>query len=641
MKRLIALLLMITLAFSCHSAFAEAFSEMLGKADVFMAAEEYEKAIACYQIAQRIDPDDAEGFLGEAKIRLMLEQYDMAMSLADKALEINPVAPDGWLIKCRIDVLRGDISAFEADHLFASVCDVDMSADSLSIALMYAGAGMHEKAAAYFSLLELASLTEGQKTLYRRSLVAIGQWDQAEMPGLIPVSGRNDALDAMFEADALVLTKAETPSIDAGDFEFPAELWSAVGEDAPDDPYAEMEDYLLYADIVWLSFSPSKHSGLLVADGDTLIGCFKGKYHIIYPTQSRGVEDENGNLAQYSSLDIRRLLGEEGVVYSSDGRYAGIYNYRRMMVDFQWFIDPIVIDLSTGEMFLSATYKNKTREENAGAVTAATFSSDGRYLHYILFGMASKPAYRTSLYRYNLETSETEFCYSGSDFTYYPALAETRDGNFIILQDAIKGDEARGVYTISLQNGNWSGDEHKFDLTSKYWGCSGLRYSANSGYAVVDGLSSDQVFSAFKCFDPDQGFQGIEKYYAVSKENNQIVTLSADEIRALVDENANASGMAGAPSLTRSSPFHQIITLRMSPDGHYALLLTVHTGTPDDRHYTRHLYLVRLDDMAMREVSGVDPSDIRTDGDYPPVIEWNTDTILICTSSGVEAYQFQ
>lgn len=44
----------------------------------------------------------------------------------------------------------------------------------------------------------------------------------------------------------------------------------------------------------------------------------------------------------------------------------------------------------------------------------------------------------------------------------------------------------------------------------------------------------------------------------------------------------------------------------------------------------------------MREVSGVDPSDILVGvADYPPVLEWNTDTILILTSSGIEAYRFQ
>lgn len=151
MKRLIAWMMMITLLLSCHPAFAEAFSAMLEKADAFMAAEDYERAIASYQLAQRIDPEAVEGFLGEAKLRLMLEQYDLAMSAVDKALEIDPISPDGWRMKCRLDALRDDVAAFEADQLFASVCDADLSADALPIALMYANAGMHEKAAAYFS----------------------------------------------------------------------------------------------------------------------------------------------------------------------------------------------------------------------------------------------------------------------------------------------------------------------------------------------------------------------------------------------------------------------------------------------------------------------------------------------------------
>lgn len=639
MKRLIAWMMMITLLLSCHPAFAEAFSAMLEKADAFMAAEDYERAIASYQLAQRIDPEAVEGFLGEAKLRLMLEQYDLAMSAVDKALEIDPISPDGWRMKCRLDALRDDVAAFEADQLFASVCDADLSADALPIALMYANAGMHEKAAAYFSQLELTSLTETQKMLYRRSLLSNGEWEKAELLGLMAVAASD--LDALFEADMLVLTKAETPAINAADFAFPADMWSALGEEAPEDPYAEMEAYLSEADIAWLSFSPSKHSGLLTADGNTLIAYFKGKYHIVYPTHSRGVEDENGNLARYAEGTIGTLLGDEGVVYSNDGRYAGIYSVNNTLVNYSLFTDPIVIDLSTGEMFLTATYKNKPREGNAGAVTTAAFSSDGKYLYYMIYGTTSE--YRTALYRYDLETSETEFCHSGSSSTYYPALSETRSGNFIILLDAISLDEAPGVYTISFQNGSWSGSAHRFDLPRQYWQCSRLLYSANSGYAVVNGHSADLSVYAFQCFDPDRGFQDGEKYYAVSKENDQIVTLSADEIRALVDANENASKLDGVRVLPFSSPYHQIHTLRMSPDGRYALLLTVHPGTADDRHTTRHLYLVRLEDMAMREVSGVDPSDILLGGvaDYPPVIEWNTDTILICTSSGIEAYRFQ
>lgn len=96
----------------------------------------------------------------------------------------------------------------------------------------------------------------------------------------------------------------------------------------------------------------------------------------------------------------------------------------------QFILDPIIIDLSTGEMFLSATYGNRIMKEEAGAVTTATFSSDGQYLYYMLYGNTAE--FRTVLYRYNLQEKTTELCYSGSDLNYYPYLSETANGAFVV-----------------------------------------------------------------------------------------------------------------------------------------------------------------------------------------------------------------
>lgn len=646
MKRLIATLVLITLLTTCCTAFADAFSEMLTKADSYQSAGDNEKAIASYQLAQKINPESEDGYLGEARVRVILGEYDSAVSLVDKVLDINPVSVDAWRLKCRIDVLKNDIPSFEADNLFASVCDVDLSDEYLPIAIMYTNAGMYEKAVSYFSLLDMMQLDEPQKELYRKSLVASGNRDEAENLGLVSASVRNRTLDALFDANTLTLVKTAPPVIDADKFDFTTDMWAAMGVEEPTDPLSELAKYLPEAEITWLSFSPSGNSGILVADGHTPIALYDGRYHVLYPSHLRGVEDTNKNLAKYYSVRLQSLIGDEGVVYSNDGRYAGIYSVRHTLMYANFFIDPVIIDLATGEMILTATYKNRIREENAGAVTTATFSTDGKYLYYILYGNTSRSGYKTSMYRYNLETAETEFCYSGSDFTYYPSLSETADGNFIIIRDTFKTNELLGVYSISFQNGLWAGNEHIFDLPTKYWRCNRLFSSSNSGYALIPGSIGVGSVNAFKCFRPDEEFLGIEHYYAISKDGNKIVSMGAGDVSSIFDEIANnpmRNGDTMVPFDVRV-PFQTILTLRISPDGYYALLNTIDKGTADDPKTTYHLYLVRLEDMAIKEVWGVDPEDILVGSlgaNYQPVIEWNTDVLLINTSEGVQAYRFQ
>ncbi len=185
LKRFIVTVLLLALLTTCCCiAFADAYSDMLTKAREYQSEGDNEKAIVSYQLVQKINPESEEGFHGEAQIRIILGEYDVAMSLVDKMLDINPVSVNAWSLKCRIDVLKNDITAFETDSLFAEVCDADFSDDYLLIALMYANVGMFEKAVSYFSLLDMMSLSNEHKELYRRALVASGKRGNAEALGL-------------------------------------------------------------------------------------------------------------------------------------------------------------------------------------------------------------------------------------------------------------------------------------------------------------------------------------------------------------------------------------------------------------------------------------------------------------------------
>lgn len=309
----------------------------------------------------------------------------------------------------------------------------------------------------------------------------------------------NAQLDAAFESGNLTLVKSEFPAMHAENFEITDELCTMMGFENQNAFFTELESLLAEEDQPqWYSLSPAGNSGIL-----EYVCYYEGKYHIIYPSSTRGVEDEYGNLEEIFAwiygYGFSRYLGKEGVVYSSDGRYAAITNYTNTIEKNLLHYDPIIIDLSTGEMILTATYGDKLMKENSGFPTTAAFSSNGRYFYYMFIGNTTE--YRTALYRYDLQQDTTELCYSGSNYNYCPHLSETIGGDFLIICDTNNKYEAQGITQISYENGTWTGKDFMFDLISEYCYTNCLLYSSNSGYAVVpmrfSTLSQTCFFSAF------------------------------------------------------------------------------------------------------------------------------------------------
>ena len=126
------------------------YTAMLAKASDFESADELDKAMASYQLAQKLQPDAEEAYLGEARLRIRQAEYDAAQIVVGRILEKNPVSSEAWRIKCELDIVEGNIPAFEADVLYAEVCGADLSDDYMSIGLMYYHANDFEKASEYF-----------------------------------------------------------------------------------------------------------------------------------------------------------------------------------------------------------------------------------------------------------------------------------------------------------------------------------------------------------------------------------------------------------------------------------------------------------------------------------------------------------
>jgi tetratricopeptide (TPR) repeat protein len=628
-KRMVSAFIALMLLFTAPTLAQQ--TDMLEKAKAYMANGEYDKALASYELAQRAQPDSEEAYLGMAMLYTHLKKYDEALAVLDVALDIIPLSPGLWHAKCQVYILMEDVAAFEKSKVYAEVCGVDFTPDAVPIAMLYAGADLAKKAIEYFALADVGSLNDVQKKAYRRALAQTGRRDQAEALGLAAATRRDARLDQAFNADALILEETTWPTITADDFDFPDAMWQALETDIPAAPHAELAAVLsANPEIIVFSVSPDGNSALLTMNG-TAVGYYESKYRVLYPSRSKGVEDIYQNLDKYSKGIGHILRISDGVIYSRDGRYAAVYSTRLSLMNAQFFLDPIILDLSTGEMVLTATYANKRREDNAGVVTTACFSADGRYFYYMLIGNTTEDY--NALYRYNLAAETTELCCTIPYYAYYPQLSEMSDGSLIVLEDTPRANEHTGILQITPDGGQWRVAKHPFSLPMRHWYVQRLDYSANTGYALM-AIRPDRGF-AFMAVQPDDGYIGLNCYLAIRKDSNAVDVLTENDIIAALDKATRVESGIDAALL----PYHLVQKAVLSPDGHYGLILT--SNDTD----TAHLFLVRLEDLSCRKMAGIDPMSIqfgiKDGGAYHPVIEWQGDKLLIGTDKGIRLFQFR
>ena len=495
------------------------------------------------------------------------------------------------------------------------------------------------------------------------------------------ISSFDSELDARFEEDQLILEETETAglavTVDA--FELSADCMQFLSEFyeglSIDDFNAELEEVLDSEDesIRPISLSPAGNSGF-ISISDTLCAYYDGQYRILYPSTKRGVEDVYDHLKLWYerfAYNASRFIGSEGIIYSPDGRYAAILNVRLAIVNAVYYLDPIIIDLSTGEMILTATYADKLIEEDAGVFTTAAFSSDGQYFYYMLYGAFSIS--RSRLCRYDLTSGETQICKTFEDrkeedleyWLFYPYLSELSDGSFIILNDGYKQSQNTGIARLSKQGEEWTAEiqEHTLPINAFY--PSRLDYSANSGYAVMTGrtmTNRQQLSIAFQALLPEESYSGIERYIYIETDTNEAIPISADEYLELIrplqedrpaaveaaveeadedPEDADDNSEADAEENPEDSsildfPCQVILNSVLSPDGQYLLLYTRNHIAYNLDH---KLLLVRLSDLAVRQIQGIDAEQIGTDLGNVLYMEWNTNQLIIRLQDGFHSYQ--
>lgn len=458
--------------------------------------------------------------------------------------------------------------------------------------------------------------------------------------GETPAPVRVSPLDAVFDSGDPKLVAAEgvSPVITAADFEITEELKAYVAENKiTEDLEAYISEMLADVEFSLFSRSPSGNSGI-VAGKRAAAAMYNGKYHVLFPSAHRGVEDTRGKLKYYMNClysAIDNLAGEQNVVYSPDGRYAAIFNATRYAKDHRFDMDPVLLDLATGEAILTATYGvGGEGDSERATVTAAAFSADGKYFWYDMAG--SFPIGFNHLYRYDIAAGTTELCAASDLQMFWPNLSELRDGSMMLLND--EGDLSRqDSLVVAAQKGSaWSIRVHGLQgrgyLKSPF-----VLYSADSGFAILpEGMQ--RAYYAFHLLEPDQDFDGLNRVLCVSKETGEIVPLPFEEFLAAFEEATGGVPDRVAPSF----PYQTIRDMALSPDGQYLLLSVIIPRTADSDAVLR-LLLVRLSDLSVRTVSGLTDAELDSLIFRRPEqlrIEWREEGLLVRSKAWSALYTF-
>ena len=358
--------------------------------------------------------------------------------------------------------------------------------------------------------------------------------------------------------------------------------------------------------------------------GDIPVSMYDSGYHVIYPSE-RGVEDVYSNLQDcYGRNSVFVNLTSNGIIISNDGRYAVIPEYEYWLEKGMYLVNPFLIDLSTGEMFLTATYERKTRNSDSpwGAVMAACFSQDSGSMYYVLAGNSTEDA--CALYRYGIDSAETELCCSMPYSLSGSRMFECADGSLILMEDGYRrhtDDELPGLVRIRREGQEWKCEKQSF-RQPYLTGEQAFDYSDHSGYALacVGGHQARQKpGTEFTVFRPENE-ETFDWSYAIQKGTNQIVRRQLSEQETVFDE----------------ENCYRLNKMLLSPDGYYA---AAYVSDRETRTY--RLFLIRLETLECVEVSGVAQKYGADALGFAPIMMWNLDGILLRGEGGTKLYRIR
>ena len=440
-------------------------------------------------------------------------------------------------------------------------------------------------------------------------------------------------LDLAFEEGEVRFAAVEPalPDFDTCELVIPDDIWNALASSGVDE--SRLRSMMKQGAVTPVSFSPDGTclAAMLEIDGgSTPIVIAGDQVALIYPTESRGVEDIYGNLQKtYDSwiANPRRPMGagDEGFIWSPGGHYFSISNVNTMLVNMQFArVNPIVVDTWTGEMFLVDTYSDKIFDDSNGAMITGCFSEDERYFYELFYGTGYST--RTMLLRYDLETFEVQPL-AGLETNGYPALSMLRDGRMLTISDTMQRDKFQGLAVMSPEGGL---EITPMPVPLRAWYANRTYYSAESGWLLVRGRtqgSASTLLTAIQRVQPDgDPAKGLNAAWALNWDDGVMDPLDLTKLdpkNSVLDEEDLSELLA---------PYAVLLDVKLSPDGRYAAMLAV-------KGNDAQVYIARLEDMALLPAGNVEVATSVLAGSVNggvPLLSWSEAGLLVFTN-GVPA----
>ena len=615
MKRILALLLALSLL--CMPVLGDETGDMLEKAEAFAAAGDLESAYICLDIAQQLSPNDPAVLRGFARLYSTEANYESALKFIEEALALAPADGSLYLEKARLLYISDNLSEAEQVLRYAEICSAQPDEELLlEAALAYFRAGMYEKvielcenqasdalrlqaaracdragqyerAVKIFETLPDAVWRNGCASAYAHALLRSGNLERAQALGLTSAQGKDEALaTAIADGKSLRLVSAQDALIDSLST-FPVFSSNTFAEEnreaaetegfrftpSGDGLRTRISDTLSALDsdssARLLSVSPSGRAFLIDLGGIAAI-VRNEEITVLTINRSRGAQNEFADQT-YKYIEDRPAFPTEpdSFCWSPDERYITMTFIRRTLNNGQ-FMDLLLADTRTGDIFLAEATPKKIRIDGALTATTACFDETGRYVYYLVYGHVAENA-RSGLKRYCLETGETELlCTVSGTFFYYPQLSVDGNGVVRAITDDNKQDRHLGVITFTNVDGRWKSEVRSFPNPLALQSPRRYYRSENSGYELF--LSNGYVQSSEI---------GAHDMNYLTFYNETLGTGSdANAILLPVDGSGQAETMEISEYLsaiaqkTIEQPSIQQVTL--SPDGYSALILAAY-----------------------------------------------------------------
>lgn len=609
MKRILALLLALSLL--CVPALGDETNSMLEKAEAFAAAGDLESAYICLDIAQKLSPNDPAVLRGFARLYSAEANYESALKFIEEALALAPADGSLYLEKARLLYITDNLSNAEQVLRYAEICSAqpdeellleaaqayfragqyekvielceNQSSDALRLQAARAcdRAGQYERAVKIFETLPDAVWRDEYTSIYARALLRSGNPERAQALGLTSIQEKDEALAAAIaDGKSLRLVPAQETLIDSlsGMPVFSSNAFAEENREAAeaegfhftpsgDGLRTRISDTLSALDLDsnarLLSVSPSGRALLIDLGGIAAI-VRNEEITVLTINRSRGAQNEFADQT-YKYIEDRPAFPTEpdSFCWSPDERYITMTFLRRTLMNMQ-FMDLLLADTRTGDIFLAEATPKKIRIDGALTATTACFDETGRYVYYLVYGHVAENA-RSGLKRYCLETGETELlCTVSGTFFYYPQLSVDGNGVVRAITDDNKQDRHLGVITFTNVDGEWKSEVRSFPNPLALQSPRRYYRSENSGY---------ELFLSLEIREHDMNYL---TFY-----NETLGTGSdANAILLPVDGSGQAESMeigeylSAIAQRTLEQPHVQQVTL--SPDGYSALILAAY-----------------------------------------------------------------